>query len=89
MLDAVRYLSKSIETAMYEPQYTKEAWALKELLSKLGIKSARNAGLVYGGVLQMESLEAALKAATFNFGGPDSLMMNPKHLEAFKKAAKK
>lgn len=89
MLDATRYLMKSFEVSMYGPTWTKEAWALKELLSKLGIKSARNAGFAFGGALQIESLEVTLKNATFNFGKPDSLMMDPKHFAAFKKAAKK
>lgn len=64
--DATRYLCESLEKAMFAPEYTKQAWALRELLSKLGIKSARNAGLVYGGPLQMESLSATLKQVTFN-----------------------
>ena len=64
--DATRYLCESLEKAMFSPQYTKQAWALRELLSKLGIKSAKNNGLVYGGVLQMESLETTLKNVSFN-----------------------
>ena len=65
-LDATRYMLGELEKAMFQPQYTKQAWALRELLSKLGIKSAKNNGLVYGGVLQVESLEATLKNVTFN-----------------------
>ena len=64
--DATKYLMKSLETSMYQPQYTKQAWALRELLSKLGIKSAKNNGLVYGGVLRMEGLDSILKSMTFN-----------------------
>lgn len=86
--DAVRYLSKSLETSMYQPQFTKQAHDLKNLLSKLGIKSARDMGML-SGVLQVEDFEAILKSATFNFGKPDCLMVDPKHIVTFKKALKK
>jgi hypothetical protein len=63
--DATRYLCESLEKAMFAPQYTKQAWDLKELLSKLSIKSAKNNGLVYGGIVRAESLEATLRSITF------------------------
>lgn len=88
MLDATRYLMKALETSMYQPQFTKQAYDLKNLLSKLGIKSARDMGML-GRVLQVEDLEAVLKSATFNFGKPDCLMVDPKHIATFKKALKK
>ena len=77
-LDATRYMLEDLEKALYagrEMVHAKQTWALRELLSKLGIKSAKNSGLVYGGPLQMESLSATLKQVTFD----------SKHLKLWKK----
>lgn len=53
---------------------TQASFALRELLSKLGIKSAR-----FG------ILESMLWVAQNDFGRPDELIMDSKSLEAYKK----
>jgi hypothetical protein len=89
MIDAVRYLTKSLETSMYAPHCTKQAWDLKEFLNKLGVKNAKSNSLIYGGVLKIESLEAMLKGVTFHHAKANILLLDPHYLEVLKKSTKK
>lgn len=63
---ALDALIKALEAGMYDtPPEIKVANQLKELLDKLGIKSAK-VYPTYGGVLKIESLESILKSVTFD-----------------------
>ena len=72
-------LIKALEVDMYGSKEDCAKHNLRNLLFKLGIKSANN------NVLTIESLEAMLNSVYYSFGKPDSLMMDPKTLDKFKK----
>ena len=62
----IKALLKALEAGMHDtPPEIKVANQLKELLDKLGIKSAKVYS-TYGGVLKIESLESILKSVTFD-----------------------
>ena len=83
---AIKQLQAALEAGMYG--ISTPASKLLDVLAKLGVKSARQQQLTVGGALQMESLEHALDAARYSFGKPDSLLMDPRQLDKFKKLKK-
>lgn len=68
--DALKKLTKALESGIYGRPYQDN---VRNLLDKLGIKSAKQLGypsgsLLGGGVLQIEDLESTFKQVTFDSG---------------------
>lgn len=83
---AVKELQAALDAQLFYG-ISRPASKLLDVLAKLGVKSARQQ-LTVDGTLQMESLEHALDAVRYSFGKPDSLLMDPKQLDKFKKLKK-
>lgn len=66
---AIRELMKAMEMDMYSG-WPKHERGVRELLGKLGVKSAREhgPGLFGGKALQIESLDSVLKQVTYDSG---------------------